>query len=141
MAFPNNFVRHGKYNNNKVVRHGIKFDGEREADRYDFLMDCQRRGLITDLKRQVEFVLLPDEYKEFPKQLKTKIKYEKKRVFIGVSYRADFVYFHVAKQVHVVEDVKASPKMIPKDYQLKEKMMHSLLHIDIHRVYKPTEPI
>ena len=141
MAFPNNFIRRGKYNNKKVERHGIKFDSDKEADRYDFLLDCQRRGLITDLKRQVQFTLLPDEYKEFPKQQKTKVKYVKKRVFIGVGYRADFVYFHVAKQVHVVEDVKASPKMIPKDYQLKEKMMHSLLHIDIHRVYKPTEQI
>ena len=141
MAFPNNFIRRGKYNNKKVERHGIKFDSDKEADRYDFLLDCQRRGLITDLKRQVQFTLLPDEYKEFPKQQKTKVKYVKKRVFSGVGYRADFVYFHVAKQAHVVEDVKASPKMIPKDYQLKEKMMHSLLHIDIHRVYKPTEPI
>ena len=140
MAFPD-FVRHGKYNNKKVTRHGIKFDSEREADRYDYLMDCQRRGLISELKRQVVFVLLPDEYKDFPKQQKTKVKNIRKRVFDGVSYKADFVYFHIGKQTHVVEDVKASPRMIPKDYLLKEKMMHSLLHIDIHRVYKPTEPI
>ena len=141
MPFPNNFVRRGKFNNKKVVRHGIKFDSEREADRWDFLLDCQRQGLISELKRQVEFVLIPDEYSEVKKQLKTKVKVEKKRTFIGVRYKADFVYWHIAKGYHVVEDLKASPKMIPKDYQLKEKMMHSLLHIDIHRVYKPKEPI
>ena len=141
MAFPNNYVRHGKYNAKKVERHGLKFDSEREADRYDYLIDCQRRGLISELKRQVEFILIPDEYTEVKKQLKTKIKVEKKRTFIGVRYRADFVYWHVAKQEHVVEDLKASPKMIPADYLLKEKMMHSIRHIDIHRVYKPKEPI
>lgn len=141
MPFPNNFARHGKFNNKKVERHGLKFDGEREADRWDFLLDCQRRGLITELKRQVEFVLIPDEYSEVKKQLKTKVKVEKKRTFIGVRYKADFVYWHVAKGIHVVEDMKPSPKMIPKDYQLKEKMMHSLLHIDIRRVYKVKEPV
>ena len=141
MAFPNNFVRRGKYNAHKVERHGLKFDSEREADRWDFLLDCQRRGLISELKRQVEFVLIPDEYSEVKKQLKTKVKVEKKRTFIGVRYKADFVYWHVADGKHVVEDLKAGPKMIPKDYQLKEKMMHSLLHIDIHRVYKAKAPI
>ena len=141
MAFPNNFIRRGKYNAHKVERHGLKFDSEREADRWDFLLECQRQGLITELKRQQEFVLLPDEYEDVAKQLKTKIKYERKRVYVGVRYRADFVYFHVGKQKHVVEDLKASPKMIPADYILKEKMMHSLLHIDIHRVYKPKDPI
>ena len=141
MAFPNNYVRHGKYNAKKVERHGLKFDGEREADRYDYLLECQRRGLISELKRQVEFILIPDEYTDVKIQLKTKVKIVKKRTFIGVRYRADFVYWHVPKQEHVVEDLKASPKMIPADYLLKEKMMHSIRHIDIHRVYKPKEPI
>ncbi len=141
MAFPNNFIRNGKYNAKKVERNGIKFDSQREADRWDFLLECQRKGLITELKRQQEFTLLADEYQEVPTQLKTKIRYDRKRVFIGVRYKADFVYYNVAKQMHVVEDLKASPKMIPKEYVLKEKMMHSILHIDIRRVYKPKEPI
>ena len=141
MAFPNNFVRRGKYNNNKVVRHGIKFDSEREADRYDFLMDCQQRGLISELKRQVVFELFPDEYHDVPKQQKTKVKYVRRRCYIGISYRADFVYFHVGKGKHVVEDVKASPKCIPEEYKMKEKMMHYLKGIDIIRVYKPNTPI
>ena len=141
MAFPNNFKRSGKYNAHQVERHGIKFDSEREADRWDFLIECQRKGLISELQRQVEFVLIPDEYTEETVQLKTKTKKVRKRTFIGVRYKADFVYYHNASGRHVVEDTKISPKMIPKDYQLKEKMMHSLLHIDIRRVYKPKEPI
>lgn len=141
MPFPNNFVRSGKYNAKKVEIQGVKFDSEREAKRWMFLLDCQRKGLISELKRQVRFTLLPDEYTHVPKQLKTKVKIEKKRTFVGVYYLADFVYWHVAKGRHIVEDIKISPKMVPRDYILKEKMMHSIRHIDIRRVYKPTEPI
>jgi hypothetical protein len=141
MAFPNNFVRNGKYNAKKVVRHGIKFDSEREADRYDFLMDCQQRGLISELKRQVEFELLPDEYSDVERMIRNKPKIVSRRTYIGVKYRADFVYYHAAKGKHIVEDVKASPKCIPKEFELKEKMMHYLKGIDITRIYKPNTPI
>ncbi len=141
MSFPNNFIRSGKYNAKKVEIQGVKFDSEREAKRWMFLLDCQRKGLISELKRQVRFTLLPDEYTDVSKQLKTKVKIEKKRTFVGVYYLADFVYWHVAKGRLIVEDIKISPKMVPRDYILKEKMMHSIRHIDIRRVYKPTEPI
>ena len=120
---------------------GIKFDSENESKRWLYLQDCQRRGLISELKRQVKFILLPDEYTDVPVQLKTKVRIDRKRIFIGVYYIADFVYWHVGKGCHVVEDVKGSPDMVPSDYILKEKMMHSLKGIDIRRVYKPTEPI
>lgn len=141
MAFPNNYRRSGKYNAKKVVVQGIRFDSENESKRWLYLQDCQRRGLISELKRQVKFILLPDEYTDVPVQLKTKVRIDRKRIFIGVYYIADFVYWHVGKGCHVVEDVKGSPDMVPSDYILKEKMMHSLKGIDIRRVYKPTEPI
>lgn len=141
MAFPSNFIRNGKYNAHKCEYKGMKFDSTRERDRYIFLEDCQRRGLISELKRQVKFVLIPDEYTDVQKQLKTKVRIDRRRSFIGVSYKADFVYYHNARQEHVVEDIKISPRVIPKEYELKEKMMWYFHHVKIHRVYKPNEPI
>lgn len=141
MVFPNNFIRKGKYNAHKCEYKGMKFDSERERDRFIFLEDCQRRGLISELVRQKEFILLPDEYTMVPKQLKTKVKMERRRTFIGSRYKADFMYWNEKEQKHVVEDVKINPRMIPKEYLLKEKMMHSLMHIDVRRVYKPNEPL
>ena len=141
MTFPTKHSRQGKYNNRKCEYKGMLFDSERERDRYIYLEGCQRRGLISGLRRQVWYTLLPDEYADVEKPLKTKVKMVRRRVFIGVRYKADFVYFSEREQREVVEDTKISPKVIPKDYQLKEKMMHSLLHIDIRRVYKPTEPV
>ena len=41
----------------------------------------------------------------------------------------------------VVEDVKINPKLIPKEYKLKEKMMYAIHKIKIKRVYNPSEDI
>ena len=141
MAFLNNFTRTSKYGSHRCEYKGIKFDSERERDRFIFLQDCERRGLISELKHQVWFTLIPDEYEDVPKQLKTKVRMERKRTFIGVRYKADFVYYHVAGKCHVVEDVKISPKVIPKEFELKEKMMWYFHKIKILRVYKPNQAI
>lgn len=141
MTFPNTFARSGKFNNRKCKYKGIKFDSERERDRFIFLQDCERRGLISELKHQVLFTLIPDEYADVPKQLKTKVRMERRRTFIGVRYKADFVYYHVANKCHVVEDVKINPKVIPKEFELKEKMMWYFHRIKIQRVYKPNQSV
>ena len=41
----------------------------------------------------------------------------------------------------IIEDIKASPKMLPKEYTLKKKMMFALKGIQIKEVYKPNEKI
>lgn len=133
------FSKRPKFGNTKVVYDGIKFDSKRERDRYIVLMDAQRQGIISNLRLQVPYTLLADEYTDFVKQLKTKTKIERRRTFIGVKYKADFVY--LKDGVTIVEDCKISPRMIPKEYVLKEKMMHSLKGIDIRRVYKANDPI
>lgn len=141
MTFPKSFARSGKYNAHRCEYKGIKFDSERERDRFIFLEDCQRRGVIADLKRQVWFTLIPDEYSDVDVQLKTKTKTVQRRTFIGVRYKADFVYYNVARKCHVVEDVKASKNVIPKEFELKEKMMWYFHKIKIERVYKPNQAI
>lgn len=77
----------------------------------------EKAGAITDLKRQVEFVLIPAQREPdtFGKRggiIKGKTIEQK------CSYVADFVYTENGKQV--VEDTKGFKT---KDYILKRKMM------------------
>ena len=125
-----------KYKNEKVEFDGIKFDSKRERDRYMVLKDAERRGLISKLKCQPKFTLIPAQYHEEAKQLKTKVKMVKKCDFLAITYTGDFQYVKDGKVV--VEDVKG---MVTPEYKLKEKMMAYFHHIIIRRIKKPNEAI
>ena len=125
-----------KYKNEKVEFGGIKFDSKRERDRYMVLKDAERRGVISELKCQPKFTLIPAQYHEEAKQLKTKVKMVKKCDFLAITYTGDFQYVKDGKVV--VEDVKG---MVTPEYKLKEKMMAYFHHIIIRRIKKPNEAI
>ena len=125
-----------KYKNEKVEFDGIKFDSKRERDRYMVLKDAERRGVISELKCQPKFTLIPAQYHEEAKQLKTKVKMVKKCDFLAITYTGDFQYVKDGKVV--VEDVKG---MVTPEYKLKEKMMAYFHHIIIRRIKKPNEAI
>lgn len=49
-------------NENNLSNSAIdKFDSKKEYERYKQLLELQEKGLISDLKRQVRFVLVPDQ--------------------------------------------------------------------------------
>lgn len=125
-----------KYKNEKVEFGGIKFDSKRERDRYMVLKDAERQGLISELKCQPKFTLIPAQYHDEQKQLKTKIKMVQKCDFLAITYRGDFQY--VKNGEVVVEDVKG---MITPEYKLKEKMMYYFHRIKVRRVKKAGEKI
>ena len=125
-----------KYKNEKVEFDGIKFDSKRERDRYMVLKDAERRGVISELKCQPKFTLIPAQYHEEAKQLKTKVKMVRKCDFLAITYTGDFQYVKDGKVV--VEDVKG---MVTPEYKLKEKMMAYFHHIIIRRIKKPNEAI
>ena len=128
-----------KYGNSKTVFKGVEYDSKRERDRHIFLLDAERRGIISDLKRQVTFHLLPAQYETVEKQLKTKTKEVKVCVERAVDYIADFTYMKDGNLV--VEDCKISKTLMPKEYVLKRKMMLYFHGIRIKEVYKPTDEI
>lgn len=125
-----------KYGNKKVVNAYGAFDSLNEYKRFLFLKDAERRGEIKDLKRQVEYILLPDQYRDELVHLKTKDKYVTKLQERKVSYFADFVYLKGDELV--VEDFKG---LRLQEYKLKRKLMLYLKGIRIREVDKPTEPI
>ena len=98
-----------KYNNTKVRVDGRLFDSKREAERYKELRLLERGGLITDLRLQVPFELIPKQPGER-----------------AVKYVADFVYTENGRMV--VEDVKGYRTDV---YRLKRRMMQAKYGITI----------
>lgn len=142
MAFGNRFGKREKgkkYNNTKVEYDGIKFDSKKEMQRYLVLKTAEENGLISNLQLQVRFELIPAVKEEYIEHLKTKDKIKTKTVQLPITYTCDFMYDKEGETI--IEDIKASPKMLPKEYTLKKKMMFALKGIKIKEVYKPNEII
>lgn len=139
MAFRKNIQR-SKYRNTKVEFQGIKFDSKREMQRYIVLKDAEVKGLIKDLQMQVKFELIPAVKETYIKHLKTKDKECERTLQLPITYTCDFAYTK-DDGVLVVEDVKISASLLPKEYVLKKKMMFALKGIKIREIYKVNEPI
>lgn len=141
MAFGRGFKREkgNKYNNTKVEYDGIKFDSKREMQRYILLREAEENGIISNLELQVKYELIPAVREEYIEHLKTKDKVKTRTLQLPITYTCDFQY--LKDGVLIVEDVKASPKMLPKEFVLKEKMMFALKGIRIKKVYSIKEGI
>ena len=111
-----------KYGNRKVVREGITFDSLKEYRRFCELSLLEKAGQITNLQRQVKYVLIPQQ-REFTNEIyergKKKGCFKPGRILEReCSYIADFQYIENGKTV--VEDVKG---MRTKEYIIKRKLM------------------
>ena len=98
-----------KYRNRTTVIGGDVFDSKKEADRYAELSLLQRAGKISDLRRQVKFVLVPAQYEEFERvsdKTGRKLKLGRRLAEKECAYIADFVYRDMATGKEVVEDTK-----------------------------------
>lgn len=132
-------IKRPKYGNRKVVLNGVEFDSAKERDRWVVLKDAESKGIISNLERQVTFELIPKITEQVIKHLKTKDKIEERFVQSSITYTCDFMYSK-GEEI-VVEDCKISPKLIPIEYRLKEKLFRWKFGFSIRRVYKATEDI
>lgn len=114
-----------KYHSRKITRDGMTFDSVKEYWRYCELSLLEKAGKITNLRRQVKFVLIPAQFEELPtdevyKRGERKGMPKTKLVCVEqpVKYVADFTYTENGKRI--VEDSKG---VKTKDYILKRKMM------------------
>lgn len=141
MAFQKGFKREKgkKYNNKKTVVDNIEFDSKKEAQRWIVLKEAEAQGVITDLQRQVKFELIPAVREEYVVHLKTKDKIKTRTLQLAICYTCDFTYCKDGE--YIVSDVKASPKMLPKEYVLKKKILFALKGILIKEVYNANDPI
>lgn len=125
-----------KYGNRKTrTSDGVVHDSRKEANRWMQLNFLQRAGEITNLQRQVEFVLIHDQRElstEVYKRGKNKgLPKEGKLLEHKVCYVADFVYTDLKTGETVVEDTKG---VKTKDYILKRKMMLYFHNIRIKEI-------
>ena len=128
-----------KYKNKKIEIDGIKFDSTKEGKRYLVLKQALYDGKIQDLKLQVKYELIPSIKEEYVEHLKTKDKVKTRTLQLPITYTCDFQYMKDGELI--IEDIKASPKLLPKEFVIKEKLMFWKYRIKIKKVYNPNEPI
>lgn len=105
--------KRSKYGNAETSVDGKKFDSRAEAHRYCELRRMQDAGLISDLRCQVSFQLVPS----------VTICGKKMR---PMKFTADFCFTQEGKLV--VEDVKG---MATRDYKMRRILMKFILGIDV----------
>jgi len=101
---------HAKKDYRKANGETVKFDSRKEARRYDELRLLERAHQISDLQRQVKFVLIPA-------QRDPKGKLIERQCY----YVADFTYKDSSGRL-VVEDTKSEATRTPV-YVVKRKLM------------------
>ena len=110
-----------KYNNRKVRCLGETFDSMLECERYKYLKALEQQKVISNLQRQVKYVLLPSQ-----RDSKTQKTIERE-----ITYLADFVYEKGSQTI--VEDVKGLRTDV---YKIKRKLMLYFHGIRIKEVTK-----
>lgn len=109
-----------KYHNRRITTSDGTFDSLKEYRRWQELKILQKAGEISDLRRQVTFVLIPNQRDERTGELLER----------AVKYIADFVYN--VDGFTVVEDTKGGVKT--KDYVIKRKLLLERFGLRIQEV-------
>lgn len=118
-----------KYHNRKIERNGMIFDSVKEYKRFVDLSLLEKAGKITDLRRQVKYVLIPAQYE--PDTEGKRGEHRKGRLIEReCAYYADFVYRDNEGRV-VVEDTKGYRT---PEYIIKRKLMLHVYGIRIREV-------
>lgn len=122
-----------KYHSKNVEVNGIVFDSKREAKRYSELLLLEKAGAITELQRQVKYVLIPAQYETYERYGKKgqQLKDGTRCIEKECSYKADFVYRDADTGKTIVEDTKGFKT---KDYIIKRKLMFYVHGIKIQEV-------
>lgn len=103
-------VKENKYKAKEVVYHKQKYDSKKECDRHKQLIEWEERGLISNLQRQVTFVLQDG------------FDYHGARIR-PITYIADFTYHDNHTNTDVIEDVKSKMTAKLEVYRIKIKLL------------------
>ena len=106
-----------KYHSKKIQADGHTFDSRKEYGRWCALRLMERSGEITDLRRQVKYVLIPAQYGPATVGPRGGVK-RGPLLERECAYIADFVYQKDGNTV--VEDAKG---VRTPEYVLKRKLM------------------
>ena len=127
-----------KYYNVKTrTSDGLVFDSLKEARKWEELLLLQRAGEIVELRRQVEYELIPAQYEYYERYSKKgeRLKDGQKLVERKVSYVADFVYTDAKSGELRVIDVKGYKQGGAYDvFVIKRKLMRAIHGIKVEEV-------
>lgn len=125
-----NYNKKQKYGAKKLECDGMTFDSKHECQRYQELKILQKIGEISNLRRQVKYVLIPAQRE--PDTIGKRGGIIKgKLIERECSYIADFVYKDNKSDEIVVEDAKG---MRTKEYIIKRKLILFVYGIRIKEV-------
>ena len=120
------YKHYRKYKAVKTIVDGEVFDSKREAKRYEALKALVEKGEISNLRRQVPFVLIPEQ--RLPDAIGPKGGIKKGALLEReCKYIADFVYT-LPDGGTVVEDCKG---VRTPEYIIKRKLLRYLLGIEV----------
>ena len=126
-----------KYGNSKIKNAYGTFDSQLEYARFIFLSNRQKEGEISDLRRQVEYLLIPAQYGTEIRHLKTKDKEVRVMLERPCSYIADFVYERNGKTI--VEDCKGAKAIITETAKIKKKLLLWVHGIELRYIFSATQ--
>ncbi len=132
-----------KYGNRRGCAFGVAFDSRLEASRALFLSSALREGRIRNLRRQVEYELIPRQTERVTERLKTKERTRDRVLERSCRYVADFVYERRTDDgawTEVVEDAK-SPVTRTGEYVIKRKLMLWRYGIRIREIMRAAEEV
>lgn len=115
--------KRSKYGNKPTKIDDLKFDSQRESDRYAELCLLLRLGEIERLELQPKYVLA-DEV-----QLEGELRCKKPLVYI-----ADFTYYCKKRNKQIIEDVKSEATAKCKAYRIKKHLMKAYLGLDVTEI-------
>ena len=99
-----------KYKSKKIDYEGMTFDSKKELQHWIDLKQQEEQGIISDLKRQVEFELVPRQ------------EHNGKFLYRPIKYTADMTYMKDGE--YVVEDVKSKMTRKLPEYIMKKKLLY-----------------
>ena len=117
-----------KYFSKKVKNEHGNFDSKDEFDRYLYLKHMEDTGVISYLKRQVRFEIIPKLIRKEKVQLKTKVKEVDRVEEIAAHYTADFCYID-NKGKYIIEELKSDYTKNLADYILRRKLIKRMIFL------------
>lgn len=120
-----------KYRNKKILCGEMVFDSKKEFMRYLELKSLEEAGEISELRRQVKYVLIPAQREKETVSPRGR-KIPGKVIEREVAYFADFVYREGDELI--VEDVKSPATRKLDQYILKRKMLLYFYGIRIREI-------
>lgn len=99
-----------------LARDGTEYDSKEEYLYHQMLLSDKK---VSCIHRQVKLSIFPSIYMYVPKQLKTKVRYDKRLMTSGHGYKPDFIFFEGEKLV--VCDVKSKYTHSLREFRITAK--------------------